>query len=95
MRGDGGNNGMLQTPLNGDRVEVARTLLDLGNRANSEMLQSDLINHGVHHGKTQPGSSRHFHQSSVLEFGNHPGPDILSVKPFLERLTHSHVVTRQ
>ena len=55
MLSDGRNHGMLQTPLNGDCVEVARTLFHLGDRSKPEVLQRDLVDHGVHHGKTEPG----------------------------------------
>ncbi len=45
---------ILQAPLNGDCVEVARTLFHLGDGSKPEVLQRDLVDYGVHHGKTEP-----------------------------------------
>ncbi len=55
MFSNGGDNRMLQAPLNGDCVEVARTLFYRGDRSKAEVLQCDLVDHRVDHGKTQPG----------------------------------------
>ena len=55
MFSNGGDNRVLQTPLNGDCVEVARTLLYLGDTSKPEVLQRDLVDHRVDHGKAQPG----------------------------------------
>ena len=55
MLSDSRNHWMLQTPLNGDCVEVAATLFHLGDGFKPEMLQRYFVDHGVHHGKTEPG----------------------------------------
>src|SRR5688572_3281367 len=95
MLGDGRDNRMPHPSLNSDRVEVARTFCHARDGSKPEMLQSDFGDHGMDHGKSESVRGRDFHKPSVLEFGDYPWPDIFLVKPFLERLAHSHVFTRQ
>ena len=49
----------------------------------------------MHHRKTEPVRRGHFHQPGILEFAHDSGPDPLPMKPFFERLAHSHVATGQ